>query len=290
MQEKIIPGKTVKTVKTVAILGAGALGGGIARGLNARDVRVRAVTGSVASAAALQRDGVDARSREQYEDVLAWALTGADVALIGVKPHAVLGLAQELRDSLHPATIVVSLAAGVTLASLSEALPAGQPVCRAMPNTALAVGAGVTGVAASATVESTDIANVKHVFELLGECVVLTEERLAAVTAVSGSGPAYIFYVVEQQLAAAQTLGFTEAEAWRLVHGTLTGACTLLQTGVKPAVLREQVTSPGGTTAKALEVLQNADLAKIFEDAYRANMQRNTELAEAAATTAEFKS
>ncbi len=199
----------------------------------------------------------------------------ADVdALLAVKPNDVAEAAQALACSR-----VLSIAAGVRLAVLEELLPAGCKVVRAMPNTPALLGEGAAAVAAGANAGEEDLDWAVGILKSVGTVVVVAEESLDAVTGVSGSGPAYLFLVAEAMISAAVEVGLSHDIADGLVRQTLLGSAKLLAQGSDtPEVLRKNVTSPGGTTAAALEVFESRQFREIFLEAIQAATERSKEL------------
>ena len=207
----------------------------------------------------------------------AAAAAGAEVVVIGVKPYDVVALLSSL--DLRDGQLVVSLAGGVTTAAMESAVPDGVAVVRTMPNTPSHIGEGMTVVAAGATASEQDVADTVALMKAVGDVVVVPEKHVDAAAAISGSGPAYVFLVAEALVEAGVHLGLPRAISSQLVTQTLAGSSLLLrETGEHPAVLRENVTSPGGTTAAALRVLESAALRAAFLDATRANRDRSAEL------------
>jgi pyrroline-5-carboxylate reductase len=197
-----------------------------------------------------------------------------------VKPAMVPALLAEIADGLEPGTLVVSVAAGVTIATFESLLPASVSVIRSMPNTPAIVGKAVTGLSAGTRSTATDLALATALFETVGEVLVVPEEKLDALSTISGSGPAYVFYLIEQLTAAAIDKGFTPQEAATMVNGTFLGASTLLAASeLSPTELRRQVTSPHGTTERAVWELEKADLKGVFDRATDAALARARELA-----------
>jgi pyrroline-5-carboxylate reductase len=208
---------------------------------------------------------------------------GAKLVLVGVKPAMVPDLLAEIADALEPDALVVSVAAGVTVATFEAALPESISVVRSMPNTPAVVGRAVTGISAGTRSTPEDLALVRALFETVGEVVEVPESRLDALSTISGSGPAYVFFLIEQLTATAITKGFSPEEAATLVNGTFRGATELLAaTGTDPADLRRQVTSPKGTTERAIAELERADLKSVFDRATDAALARARELASGA--------
>jgi pyrroline-5-carboxylate reductase len=160
-----------------------------------------------------------------------------------------------------------------------EALVPGS-VLRAMPNTPAVVGRGVTGLAAGSRSTADDLALVRALFETVGTVLEVPEEKIDALSTISGSGPAYVFYLIEELTRTAVGLGFSAEEAAVMVNGTFLGASELLaSSGVDPAELRRRVTSPKGTTERAIAVLESADLKELFDRATSAALERAKELA-----------
>lgn len=250
------------------------MGGAILTGLRAAGADVRVTTRSAASAAEI----AGATSTESDPEANRAAVAGARVVLIGVKPLMVGDLLREIAPALAEDAIVVSVAAGVTTASM-EAIVAGS-VIRAMPNTPSLVGLGVTGVSAGSRSSDADLAIATAVFETVGQVLVVPESQLDALSTISGSGPAYVFFLIEQLTQTAVNKGFTEDEARTMVEGTFRGASELLaRSDVDPRELRRRVTSPKGTTERAIAVLDEADLTGLFDLATEAALARARELA-----------
>ena len=179
----------------------------------------------------------------------------------------------------EPGAIVVSVAAGVTIASLEALLPEGVAVLRAMPNTPSLIGRGITGIAAGGSAGPEAVETVERLFSTVGEVLVVREDQINAVTAISGSGPAYLFLYAEEMTGAARRPGFHDAQAALLVQQTIAGAAELMIRSDKdPAQLRRDVTSPKGTTERAVEVLQAAGWGELFDRALAANIRRSEEL------------
>ncbi|MGN7799744.1 pyrroline-5-carboxylate reductase [Leifsonia sp. 22587] len=272
------------TLPTIAMLGAGSMGRAILSGLLAPGVQVagiRVTNRSEARAAELAgTPGVTAYATETRADANRLAVDGAGVVVVAVKPTMVRDLLAEIRDSLAPGTVVVSVAAGVTAETMESLLPDTVSVVRAMPNTPAVVGKAVTGVSAGTHTDAGDLALVRALFETVGEVVEVPESQLDALSTISGSGPAYVFLLIEALTEAAVQKGFTPEQAATLVNGTFLGAADLLvSSGEDPAELRRRVTSPNGTTERAIAVLQSADLPTLFARATDAALARARELA-----------
>ncbi|BDI21334.1 pyrroline-5-carboxylate reductase [Herbiconiux sp. L3-i23] len=267
----------------IALLGAGSMGRAILAGLLAPGVTADSIavtTRSARSAAELpSRGGLSVASVDHAPDANRIAASEADVVILAVKPAGVLALAADIASAVREGAIVVSVAAGVPTAALEEVLP-GTAVVRAMPNTPATVGLGVTGLSAGAAADAKALDLVARVFATVGTVHRVPEAQLDALTAISGSGPAYVFYLVEKLAAAGSTLGLDPELSTALAAETFRGAAELLvQSGEAPEVLRAKVTSPNGTTEKAIAVFDANDVPQILEAAAEAARRRSAELA-----------
>ena len=269
------------SLPAIAILGTGSMGGAIVRGVRQPGVAVdglRATTRSDASAAALRAEGIEARGTEHDTGANRWAVKDARIVLLGVKPAQITALLAEVGPSLHAEALVVSVAAGITIDAMQAVVP--NPIVRAMPNTPALIGRGVTGVSGGSRATATHLALAGDVFRTVGTVVELPESQIDALSTISGSGPAYVFLLIEEFTRAAEAMGFEPDVASLLVRETFSGAALLVErTGDDPAELRRRVTSPKGTTEQAIAVLHEANLAELFERAARAAQQRARELA-----------
>ena len=270
------------TLPSIAILGTGSMGGAILAGLTAPTVTVeggiRVTNRSVTKAEALASDLVTSLATDVDPSANRTAVAGARIVLIGVKPVMVPALLEEIADALEPDAIVVSVAAGVTIATMEALVPG--VVLRSMPNTPAVVGRAVTGLSSGTRSSDEDLALVSSVFATVGEVLVVPESKIDALSTISGSGPAYVFYLIEQLTNTAIELGFTRDEAALMVNTTFLGAAELLAASdVDPSELRRRVTSPKGTTERAIAELEKADLAATFSRATAAALARARELA-----------
>jgi pyrroline-5-carboxylate reductase len=213
----------------------------------------------------------------------AEAVREADLVVLAVKPQDMAAAARSIATELGTRRrIVVSIAAGIRIANLLHWLGSGMPVVRTMPNRPALIGAGITAACAGPGVEHTDRAAVERVLSTAGPLVWLDDEsQMDAVTAVSGSGPAYFFLLVEALEDAGTALGLPRDVARQLAAHTALGAGRMVtESSDPPARLREQVTSKGGTTAAALAVMERAGLRDVFAEAVAAATRRSAELAE----------
>lgn len=205
---------------------------------------------------------------------------GRQVVVISTKPRDVSALLDQVAEVLAPPQVVVSVAAGVPIRLYEERL-AGLPVIRAMPNTPALVREGVTGIASGIHADEAAVVSATLVLEAVGTVRRMDESLLDAVTAVSGTGPAYVFLLAEALTEAAIREGLPRDVAESLVHQTVRGAGHLLtDTGRSSADLRGQVTSPGGTTAAAVHILEDRGFRALVEDAVRAAAERARQLGE----------
>lgn len=275
------------SLPSIAILGAGSMGGAILHGLVGSGLARDGVTVTNRTAAKAQDlaalEGVTSIALEQQPTGNIDAAASADIVLIGVKPVMVPDLLREIAPHLRHGTIIVSVAAGVTIETFESILGSDAVVLRSMPNTPAVVGKAVTGLAAGTRASETDIAVVRRLFETVGSVVEVPESQIDALSTISGSGPAYVFLLIEALTEAAVGKGFTEAEARLMAERTFIGAAALLEaTGEDPAELRRRVTSPKGTTERAIAVLQAAHLDGVFAEATDAALARAKELAQGA--------
>lgn len=263
--------------ETYAFLGTGSMGGAILDGLVAGGgaAAIRSTTRSSSAS----RAGVESRSTDSDADANRWAVEGATVVVIGVKPAMVTDLLREIKTALDPNAVIISVAAGVTTATMESVV--ANPVVRAMPNTPALIGKGVTGVAPGSRATAGHVAQATALFEVVGWVLELPESHIDALSTISGSGPAYVFHAMEKWTVAARELGFSESDARNLVERTFAGATALQEsTGIDPAELRRRVTSPNGTTERAIAVLDAAELDEVYRAAAEAALARARELAQ----------
>ena len=272
--------------QTLAVLGAGNIGGALIGGL------LRGGPGS-ASGAGLPAAQLRAtrRSAERGAELAARfpgvavgtdnaaAVRGADLVLVSVKPQNAAGLLAEIRPHLTAGALVVSTLAGVTTAAIAEALGGGVPVVRAMPNTPALVDEGATAVAAGTHAGPHHLDMARAVFAAVGLVETVQEGLMDAVTGLSGSGPAYVFMLIEALTDAGVKQGLPRSVALTLSTQTVLGAARLVQeTGRHPAILRDEVTTPGGTTIAAVAELEKHGLRTMLIDAVATATARSREL------------
>ncbi len=208
----------------------------------------------------------------------AWAVPDADVVIIALKPQHVSAALEAAAPSLGEHTLVLSIAAGVTIAELEAAAP-GRPVIRAMPNTPALVRRGASAIAAGTHAGEADLERAERLLGAVGIVVRVPEKMLDAVTGLSGSGPAYVFLLAEALVEGGVLNGLPRDIAHTLVHQTIFGAGALLvDSDEGPEALRAAVTSPGGTTAAGLRALEQGSMRGAILDAVTAATERSREL------------
>lgn len=240
---------------------------------------ISATTRSVESRDALPNSVAEAVALADEPGANQRLAADADVVVLGVKPAQIGDLASEIASSLRPGTLVISVAAGITIATLEAAVGAGIPVVRAMPNTPSLVGMGVAGIAGGSAAEDAHLDIASRIFAAVGDVLVIDEAQIDPLSAISGSGPAYVYLFAEVWTKVALELGFTEEQAATMVQGTFRGASEMMvRSDDVPSELRRRVTSPKGTTEKLIGVLQDADLEPLFAAAAQAAIARAAEL------------
>lgn len=266
--------------KRMAVIGCGNMSTAIVGGLVDRDlIAAEMITGADKDPA--RRDALADLWGIRPADSNAQAIEGADIVLLGVKPQNAEAVMSEIGAALSAAQLVVSIMAGITTAYLEGRATAPVPVVRVMPNTPALVGCGAAALAPGKQASDEHLALARAIFEAVGVAVELEEEHLDAVTALSGSGPGFIFFLLEAMIQAGMDVGLSPRIAHTLAAQTLLGAARLLHEdgqGRSPAELREAVTSPGGTTAAGLEVLRHEKVAEGIRMAIHAATERSREL------------
>jgi pyrroline-5-carboxylate reductase len=263
-------------VKRIAILGTGRIGEALLAGLLSSGwTDIVATSRSDARAAELrERHGVEVTTSN------ADAVAGAAIVVVAVKPQDIDALLASIRDAVSPEQTVLTVAAAIPTAYIEERLPAGVPVVRAMPNAPSTVHEGMAGVAAGAHASDEQLAVAEDVLSHLGRVVRVPESAMDAITAVSGSGPAYFALLAEAMIEAGLLLGLSREVSTTLVVQTMLGTAKQLRDeGMHPVELREAVTSPGGTTIAAIRELEQAGVRAAFLNAIQAAMNRARELA-----------
>jgi pyrroline-5-carboxylate reductase len=264
----------------LAIVGAGVMAEAIARGIISAGIIQPSEM--VAVEISLQRSELfqsqlHIRTVEHGEHVV----TGAKTLLLCVKPFQIEHALRELAPGLDERTLVVSIAAGISSAFIEKTLGDGKRwrVIRAMPNTPMLVGCGMVAIAAGTNAGQEDLAEARKLFESSAKVIEVTEEKIDAVTAVSGSGPAYFFFLTEQMIQAGIEMGLSEEEARTLAIQTAAGAAKMMnESSDPPAEHRRRVTTPNGTTHAAISHMEKQNWPQITIDALKAARQRSREL------------
>ena len=261
-----------------AIIGAGVMGETLLSGLVRSGRRVDALL--VGEKRHERATELEERYGVAVVSNLDAAARAGTVALV-VKPQDMGEVLAEIAPVLRPGQLLVSLAAGITTAFIESHVPDGVAVVRVMPNTPALVDEGMAAVSPGSHCSEAQLAEAESLMASVGRVVRIPERQQDAVTAISGSGPAYIFFVVESMIEAGVHLGLPRSTASELVIQTLVGSGKMLrETGTHPTVLREQVTSPGGTTASALRELEVHKVRAAFLAAMEAARDRSRQLAE----------
>jgi len=260
----------------VAVLGAGVMGETVVSGL----LRAGRQPDELMLSERRPERATELRERYGVEVVSnVEAAAKADTLLLVVKPQDMADLLDEIAPHLSGATLVVSLAAGITTAFVEARLPSGTPVVRVMPNTPALVDEGMSAISRGAHCDEDHLLEAEQLLSATGKVLRVPEKQQDAVTAISGSGPAYLFFVVESMIEAGVHLGLPRTTASELVVQTVVGSAKLLrETGEHPTVLREQVTSPGGTTAAAVRKLEDHKVRAAFLTAMEAARDRSRDL------------
>ena len=262
---------------TIAFIGAGNMAGSLIRGLQTSGTpadQIIAADPAQAQLDALARLGIQTTTDN------AVAVDTADIVVLAIKPQITGSVLQQL-PPLQRHQLVISIVAGIDMRSLQDWLPNKQPIVRCMPNTPALLGAGITGLFANASVNDPHRHKAQDILNGVGSSVWVSEEsQLDAVTAVSGSGPAYYFLLMESMVASALALGLDAETSRKLVVETARGAALMAcEPNADPATLRRNVTSPGGTTEAALNVMQEQGLPTTVDNALRAAKDRAETLA-----------
>ncbi|MCA0435990.1 MAG: pyrroline-5-carboxylate reductase [Actinobacteria bacterium] len=261
----------------LAVLGAGVMGTAILTAL---------VEAGAFGAADVRAATLDEASQRHLADEVGvrvvaarQAVVGADVVVVAVKPGEVGALLEQVRDELPEDALLISVAAGVTLDTLESHLPEGTAVVRVMPNTPALIREGMLAMTPGKECRRSQVERARELLGHLGSVVEVPEKQQDAVTGLSGSGPAYVFAFADALVEAGVVQGLPRPVATELAVQTLYGAAALLRrSGDHPAILRERVTSPGGTTAAGLRVLDAAGLRSAVVDAVEAATERSREL------------
>lgn len=264
----------------LGFIGAGNMAEAIARGVIAAGI-CRPAQIIAADISSERRDVFsDQLKVRTIEDALS-IVTQSDTVLLCVKPQHVAEMLASIREVVAQDHLIISIAAGISTSYIEEALGSAKHirVVRVMPNTPMLVGKGMSGIAAGRNATKEDLLTARRLFESAGAVVEVNEEQMNAVTALSGSGPAYFFFLVEHMIAAGVEMGLSPEAAHELATQTARGAAEMLcSSSDSPSELRRKVTSPGGTTAAAITHMQEKGMPQTIIDALKAAERRGKEL------------
>lgn len=262
-------------MQSIGFIGAGNMGGAIINGLRAvgvtSEIRVTNRSNREKLQLMAEQNGIIPSSLEEI-------MQYSEIILLAVKPKDILSVLKSLQNKLNPNQLLITVAAGIPLKTYETILP-GIPVVRTMPNTSSAVLKGMTGLVRGTAVQEQHVKVAEEIFQAVGKTLWVTEEKINALTAISGSGPAYYYLFTETLIQAGMSAGLGEEEAEQLAKETLLGAAQMIkESGKAPARLREEVTSPKGTTLAALNVFGENDLQGIVKNAVKACKDRAEEM------------
>ena len=270
----------VLSKQTIAIIGAGNIGhaliGGLIRGEYVTPEQVRATRRNPAMLRQMQDEFPGLQTGTDNVE----AVQGASVVVLAIKPQNARQVIEEVRDEVEDDTLVISVLAGVTTAGLADAFRRELPVVRTMPNTPMLVDEGATAIAGGRFTSDGHLAIARRMFEAVGTVEEVPEYLMDAVTGLSGSGPAYVYMFIEALTDAGVKQGLPRPTAFRLAAQTVYGAAKLvLDTGKHPAILRDEVTTPGGTAIAAVAELESHGLRTMLINAVATATERSHQLA-----------
>jgi pyrroline-5-carboxylate reductase len=272
----------MKIGKTIGFLGTGNMAEALIKGLLA----VGAVEPSQVYGSEPRRERCDEMQKRFGIHMTTHNLDvvrHAEIVVLSVKPQILPAVLDEVKAHLKPNVLVISIAAGTPLAAIEARLPAGTRVVRTMPNTPALVGAGATAISAGAHANDDDLEVAKKIFEAVGKAIIIDEEQLDAVTGLSGSGPAYVFLIIEALSDAGVKMGLSRYNSQALAAQTVLGSAKLLlDTNEHPGCLKDMVTSPGGTAIAGIATLEAGGLRTTLINAVEAATRRSQELGELA--------
>jgi pyrroline-5-carboxylate reductase len=265
--------------KKITIIGGGKMGSIIAQGLIDQKISSRkdiVITDIDAARLDFLRSSMKIKVYPNNEN----AAKNADIIILAVKPQNMAATLQEIKTAINKSQVVISIAAGITTSFIEKSLIKGVRVVRVMPNTPALVGKGTAAVAGGRYAKANDVNLTRAIFDAVGISVETNEKLMDAVTGLSGSGPAYFFLIIEALIEAGLKTGLSRSLAKQLAANTMLGAAHLcLHSDKEPAQLREMVTSPGGTTAAGLKVMEERNIREIITSAVQAATNRSKELA-----------
>jgi pyrroline-5-carboxylate reductase len=265
--------------RKIAIIGGGKMGSIIAQGLiNHKITSAKNIT--VTDIDAVRLDFLRSSMKLRVSSNNEKTVKSANIIILAVKPQNMIATLQEISTVVNKSMIVISIAAGITTNFIEKSLAKGVRVVRVMPNTPALVGEGTAAVAAGRYAKAGDVKLTRAIFDAVGVSHEVEEKLMDAITALSGSGPAYFFLIIEALIEAGFKTGLSRDLAKKLTVQTMLGAARLcLESDKEPALLREMVTSPGGATAAGLKVMEEKEIRKIISSAVEAATKRSRELA-----------
>lgn len=263
----------------LAIIGAGAMGSAFANGIISAGL-VSPVNVTMTDVDTARLDYVAGEWGVNVTQSHASAMAESDIVLLGVKPGVLLDILPEISEGVREGHLLISIAAGVRLESIESALPRGVAVIRAMPNTPCQIGTGAIGFSRGRSATDEQVAVAKQLFDAVGLSFEVPEKLLNAVTGLSGSGPAYVYVMIEALSDAGVRVGLPRNVALALAAQTVVGSAKMvLETGEHPMRLKDQVTSPGGTTIAGIDALDRFGFRTALMEAVKAATKRSEELA-----------
>ncbi|MDE1976525.1 MAG: pyrroline-5-carboxylate reductase [Elusimicrobia bacterium] len=266
--------------KKIAVIGAGHMGEALIGGMvSGRLINAKDVVATRRDAAAMDELKNKWGVRVSSDNVAA--AKGADIILLTLKPQVAAAVLGEIAPAVDKNKLVISVMAGITTAAINKRLKKPNPIVRAMPNTPASVNEAATALCAGAHAGEAHLRAAEIIFKSVGKVEVIPENLLDAVTGLSGSGPVYIYMVIEALTDGGVKMGIPRAAAARLAAQTVYGAAKLvLETGKHPAILKDEVTTPGGTAIAAIHELESKGLRTVLMDAVVTATKRSKELSE----------
>ncbi len=261
----------------IGVIGCGNMGEAVLKGLLAAKGSSCSVLASDPDAS--RRNSISRRYGIKVSDGNLRVSENSEVIVLAVKPRDIDGVLRDISKAALSSKLVISIAAGISVLRLEKGLGKNVPVVRAMPNMPALVGCGVTAICSGIHAKKRHVKLAKDILSSIGDVIEIDEARMDAVTAISGSGPAYFFYLVECMIEAARELGLGEEDASNLVVKTAIGAARVLEERIEsPQILRAKVASKGGTTEAAFRVFESKGFKEILKEAIRAGHARSKEL------------
>lgn len=279
-EEASTRGEKISLNRAIAIIGAGNMGTSLLRGiLNAKLAPNEKIIVSGTHSSKLEKLGTKWKINHTLDN--AHAVQFADIVMLCVKPYTIGKVLDEIKSALRQDQLLISIAAGVTIDSILQRTGKNNPVVRAMPNIASTVDEGATAVSFGSFVNEEHQRIAISIFEAVGEVVVVDEHQLDAVTGLSGSGPAYIYMVIEALIDGGVKMGLPRDVSTKLAIQTVLGSAKLVkESHLHPAILRDQVTTPGGTAINAVHELESHGLRSMLINAVATATNRSKELSE----------